>query len=93
MTCKVTPIAGGAIFTCGHTKPTKRCKFCDAPCEKLCDFELTGAKAGQTCSAPMCHKCTTTVGSGMDLCPPHKRFVESKSSQLANDAKPSEVKP
>ena len=53
-----------------------------APCDvagcgkdhsKLCDFQLRGAKAGETCDAKLCEIHATPVGDGRDYCPAHVR--------------------
>jgi hypothetical protein len=69
-------IAGNAIL-CSRTAE-KRCIYCGRPSSKLCDFRLTGAKAGNTCDAPMCANCTTSGGPDVDYCRPHAKMINDK---------------
>lgn len=77
MACRSIPIPGGQLIVCGGRRErVTRCKFCGEPTGPtiLCDWKLTGPKAGQTCDAPMCRRCAAAVGEDRDLCPPHKRL-------------------
>jgi hypothetical protein len=44
----------------------------------LCDYPLSGAKAGQTCSRVICQSCATHVDPDHDYCPPHARLLGSQ---------------
>lgn len=77
MTCRVIPLGGGgAAFVCSRGRaPRALCSACkEHEHELLCDYPLTGARAGQTCSAKLCRRCARRV-EGRDLCPPHARRV------------------
>lgn len=52
----------------------KYCASCGRRSSKLCDFPLTGPKAGQTCSKNLCDHCVVKVTVGgrvLDYCIPH----------------------
>ena len=51
------------------------CSQCSTPHTKLCDFPLTGPKAGKTCDAKLCDAHAVATGNGLDHCPPHARYV------------------
>ena len=66
-----------------------RCK-CGRPATQLCDYPLTGAKAGQTCDRDLCDGCAVTVGkhgSGPhagdteDYCPAHARLATTMETR------------
>jgi len=74
--CERVDIGNGTyaiVCTRGHRQ---RCK-CGRPSTKLCDYPLSGAKAGKTCSRPMCDGCSTRVGS-LDYCRPHAEASGTK---------------
>lgn len=56
---------------CGGRRQARRlCKACGRDFATiLCDFPVGKNK---TCSAPLCRKCTTSVGPDRDYCPNHK---------------------
>ena len=92
MPCRSIPIEGGQLIVCGgRGRKGRACKFCGdqlGPTEILCDWKLTGAKAGQTCDAPMCRRCAAAVGEDKDLCPPHKRAWDKDPRNPANKPAP-----
>ena len=65
--------AMGWICTRGPRRQPPRCK-CGRPSTLLCDYPLTGAKAGKTCDRPLCTHCATEVGPGRHLCPAHAKM-------------------
>lgn len=72
------PIKGDGVGAIVCTRgPAKRCKWCQRPSTKLCDFPVKrNGKAG-TCDASMCDRCAVTVpglGVSLDYCPPHARY-------------------
>lgn len=83
---KVAFPGGGTAFICGPKPRRRNCKFCSRYADLECDFPLTGKKAGQTCEAPMCVRCSTTVrgpkGEQLDYCPPHERYRAKVEEQL-----------
>lgn len=73
MPCKTLDLGNGdfAIVCSRGRKPRARCEVCqDREHTLLCDFPLSGAKAGKTCSRKLCARCAAKVG---DLCPPHAK--------------------
>lgn len=52
------------------------CHVCRAACTKLCDFPLTGKKAGQTCDRPMCDRHAVSQGPEVDYCETHDRLAK-----------------
>ena len=74
MTMKTT----GQMFACGRPKA----KRCDMTCNEVaidtCSFKLTGTKAGETCSRPVCAKHSEKV-DGKRMCLAHVRFVKSRT--------------
>lgn len=60
----------GIVCTRGRGK---RCVNCGAATDRVCDWKLTGPKAGKTCDRPVCAKCSTRPAADKDLCPAHAR--------------------
>lgn len=93
MPCEVIHGGGGAVVimcTRGTTR-RKNCAVCKArPATKLCDFPLSGSKAGQTCDRDLCDQCAVVqptvvlptfgslVGDTRDFCPAHDRHAETE---------------
>ena len=74
MKCNTIDMGHGQFaFVCTRGR-RQNCKFCSRYATKLCDFALTGAKAGKTCDAPMCDRCAKEILPGKDYCPPHVRY-------------------
>jgi hypothetical protein len=71
MPCYPFQIGDATGFICTGRQRTKRCKYCGRPGDKLCDYPLSGAKAGQTCDVPMCSRCATHVPPDTDYCRAH----------------------
>lgn len=79
MVCRRLDLPGGGFaIVCGPDR-RRKCRACGAKADPiiLCDWKLTGAKAGKTCDAPSCRSCATSVGDDKDLCPPHARALAS----------------
>lgn len=69
---------GNVIGRVQAWEETKLCSACKSRRHtKLCDFALTGKKAGQTCDAPLCDRCATRVGPNRDYCPAHARAAKA----------------
>lgn len=64
----------GNAFICSRTSRAKPCAVCGRPGGKLCDFPLTGEKAGKTCDRSLCSKCAVHTGHEIDYCPTHARM-------------------
>lgn len=67
---------GGTAIICGPGVKPQKCVGCSAPATNLCDAGKGGkipAKPTKrnTCSAPVCDRCTTVVGDEQHLCPGH----------------------
>ena len=76
MTCHNYSSENVTLFVCDRlVRATARCK-CGARTTKLCDYLLTGAKAGSTCDRPLCARCATSVGDNLDLCEAHVRMTK-----------------
>ena len=93
MTCQAIDLPGlGRIIVCGGRGARRpACKFCGEPIAGnpiLCDWKLTGTKAGRTCDARMCRRCAAAVGEDKDLCPPHKRAWDKDPRNPANKPAP-----
>lgn len=73
MTCTPFRSSDGKIsgWVCSRG-PVTRCK-CGRRSTKLCDYKLSGSKAGKTCDAPLCTRCATIMGQNLDYCPAHAR--------------------
>ncbi len=79
MPCNHIKLPGGAsAIICTRRGPAKRCCSCGGPSSKLCDFPLTGAKAGATCDRPVCQSCAVHRDPDIDYCPTHGRIIEAK---------------
>jgi len=76
VTCERFDLGGGAFaIVCSRGKRTTAppCSACKTrPSTRLCDFELRGKRAGKTCSAKLCDRCSVQRGE-LDLCPPHAK--------------------
>ncbi len=75
MPCNTVDIGGGSYaIVCRRGNRPKPCSICGRPGSKLCDFPLTGPKAGKTCDRSLCAKCAVNVGPELDYCPTHGRM-------------------
>ena len=83
MPCNHIDLGNGAsAIVCTRGRSTKRCVICGLPGGKLCDFPLTGAKAGKTCDRSLCAKCAVHREPDIDYCPTHARMVEAEKEEL-----------
>lgn len=83
MTCRPFNLGNGVTgWACSRGEPAKRCKECGARASKLCDYPLSGSKAGKTCDVNLCSRCAVSVGPDLDYCPVHSR-VRAKQAQQA----------
>lgn len=72
---------GNAIGIACSRGPKARCTVCKSrPATKLCDFALSGSKAGQTCDRAMCERCAAHAGRNLDYCPAHAELVKKGAS-------------
>lgn len=82
MGCEHVEIEGGVAIICSRGRRRRTCSTpgCGRRVVALCDFRLTGAKAGKTCDRPLCALCAVRMGrheSGedkgdtIDYCPAH----------------------
>ncbi len=71
---------GGSAIICSRGPRRKPCCHCGRPSDKLCDFPLTGAKAGSTCDRPVCENHAIHREPDTDYCPTHGRMVEEKEA-------------
>lgn len=83
MTCVRTDLGNDVVaWSCsrGRRKEQPPCSVCKTREHALlCDFELRGSKAGNTCSAKLCTSCAVTVGK-LDLCPPHAKVSTTQTT-------------
>jgi hypothetical protein len=62
-------------IVCSRRPGRQKCKYCGYPSQRLCDYPLSGPKAGATCDVPMCGRCTfRPAGEEKDYCRPHRRM-------------------
>lgn len=82
MTCRTVNFGNGVTaIVCDRGRKPALCAVCRAsPHTKLCDFLLTGEKAGATCSARLCDRCAVVVGL-FDFCPAHAKRYEQKRKE------------
>lgn len=73
MPCDHVALPGGGYAIVCRRDRRKPCIVCGRPSSKLCDFPLTGGKAGKTCDRPLCVRCAVHVGTDSDFCPSHPR--------------------
>lgn len=63
-------------IVCG-SREVKRCVECKTTRNiKLCDWPLTGAKAGQTCDRPVCSEHALHREPDTDYCPAHAQLAQ-----------------
>lgn len=83
MPCKVFPAPGGGFgFACSRGADAPRCSVvgCAARGSHACDWPLSGPRAGQTCSAPLCFRHRARQADGTDLCPTHDRVKRAHAA-------------
>lgn len=80
MPCKFVKLEGGGVAIVKFAKQrTKPCASCGRPSTKLCDYPLTGAKAGKTCDRAMCDKHSVHVGTDTDYCIIHSTMMKQQA--------------
>jgi hypothetical protein len=83
MPCEHRDLGDGAFaIICTRGGRTNPCKYCGRPHTKLCDFPLTGPKAGKTCDIPMCEKCATHFDQDTDYCRAHTATMQANVSKI-----------
>lgn len=92
MTCRTVDLGNGyTAIVCDRGRKPAKCTACkERPHSRLCDFPLTGDKAGKTCSVRLCDRCAVRAvrdGKEVDYCPPHARIVADAAAreQFAGD--------
>ena len=76
MPCTTIPTDQGYTIICRRSTPSPRCVVCGTWRQiTLCDFPLTGPKAGQTCDRPVCATHATHAEPDTDYCPSHARVL------------------
>jgi hypothetical protein len=91
------PVPGGVIIACSRGQRRRQCSVpaCHGWMVALCDFPLTGRKAGKTCDKPLCpaHR-VKQPGENVDYCPAHDALQKAgglgggEGSQLLLPARP-----
>jgi hypothetical protein len=75
MPCDPIQLPGGGIaIVCSRGTRASKCAVCGNTSDRLCDWKLTGAKAGKTCDKKLCGRCSTKTTPDKDLCPAHARM-------------------
>lgn len=82
MTCHRLDLGDGVTgFVCTETK-RRACSSCRSSIKAeqgvLCDWPLTGPKAGKTCDRFVCQRCAKHVGEDRDYCPTHAEIAERR---------------
>jgi hypothetical protein len=91
MICRRIDLPGGTAIVCSRGERPKLCATCKRrPSTKLCDFKLTGRKAGKTCDAKLCDACAVSGGAGIDYCPPHARIRHGRDQPGWEDVAPDD---
>jgi hypothetical protein len=78
MSCKTYVVDVITYIACNRGGRTERCAECNSPAGILCDWKLTGAKAGATCDRKLCEACARSVAPGKHLCPAHGRVLDKR---------------
>ena len=82
MACRTVQLPGGGIaIMCGRGVQGRTCIVCHrseyvTPI-RLCDFPLTGDKAGQTCDRVVCVVHAHHEEPDFDVCPAHARRLSA----------------
>jgi hypothetical protein len=76
MRCQAIKVGDTVAIVCTRGRRPPKCRWCDKPSTKLCDFPLNIGQlqliAPKTCDAPMCDEHAHAVGVNLDHCPLHK---------------------
>lgn len=87
MTCREIRSDKGDLigFACsrGQRESKATCSVCGKrPHTKLCDFPLTGSKAGRTCDRRVCDECAVPQGHAngdtVDYCSAHDKVAKAR---------------
>ena len=80
MPCDVIKSPEGLTVIACHRGPRRVCAEpdCIYTATKLCDFPLTGAKAGKTCDRRLCERHAHETEPGRDLCPIHYQMENTR---------------
>jgi RNA polymerase subunit RPABC4/transcription elongation factor Spt4 len=81
MPCYSFKIGNATGFICMGGPRRKACVHCGRLSDKLCDFPLSGAKAGQTCDRPICTHCATHIPPDTDYCRQHAEMGTTPEKQ------------
>jgi hypothetical protein len=68
--CKYQRRGLGVAFVRYANPRMKKCRWCERPSTKLCDFVVSPPEQ-RTCNAPMCDAHAKRVGPNLDHCPEH----------------------
>jgi hypothetical protein len=85
MTCKVVAAGPGmTVIVCSRGSRQKHCSTagCRGYEVALCDYPLTGGKAGETCSRSICPSCRRPQSPGIDFCPVHHAIKKASKAGL-----------
>jgi hypothetical protein len=81
MRCTRIAVPGGIGFVCSSREPRKSCS-CGRASTALCDYPLTGSKAGKTCDKPLCDRCRVRIGDNVDRCPAHHALEQQAAKPV-----------
>jgi hypothetical protein len=85
MTCQYKYDEHGNLLMVSCSRGSRRRCRCGRSAIKQCDYPLTGARAGETCSAHLCEQCAFSGGPpNIDYCGAHARIA----ARLASRATP-----
>lgn len=72
------------VIVCSRGRRRSPCSHCGRhAADLLCDYPLTGKKAGKTCDRKLCRKCAVHLG-GLDFCPPHSTIALRVAAELGD---------
>jgi hypothetical protein len=65
------------VIMCSRGQRKRKCVSCGRfKATQLCDWKLSGKKAGKTCDRPLCPQCSVVPAPNKDLCPAHAKMWE-----------------
>ena len=96
MTCTILPLSGGGFaIVCSRGRRSKPAPCsahgCSKPHEFLCDYPLTGAKEGRTCSKRLCSGHRRSMSEGVDYCEAHHLRTIAESTSRPEEHQPPET--
>jgi hypothetical protein len=74
MRCVKVQIGEDVAIVCTTGRRVPKCKWCNEPSTKLCDFVVSSPLQithRKTCDAPMCNLHAKCIGPEKDYCPLH----------------------